>query len=221
MAHTEEDYLLLSGIQHFSFCRRQWALIHIEQQWEENLLTVEGRILHERAHDPYRYEKRRDLIISRSLPVFSQRLGIRGVCDIVEFRQNDQGVSIFGRDRKYIPFPVEYKRGLPKQTDADILQLTAQSMCLEEMFVCEIIEGYLYYGEIGRREKVVFDMDLRKKVSSMFKEMHEMYKRRYTPKVKTGKHCRSCSLSNICLPKLCKERSATTYIKNRIKEEGI
>ena len=142
--YKEEDYLMLSGIQHFSFCRRQWALIHIEQQWDENLRTVEGNIFHKKAHDGYSSEKRRDVIISRGMPVFSPALGISGVCDIVEFYRDDKkGISLHGREGRYLVYPVEYKKGQPKEDEADVLQLAAQAMCLEEMLECEIEKGYL------------------------------------------------------------------------------
>lgn len=221
MEYSEEDYLLLSGIQHFAFCRRQWALIHIEQQWAENLRTVEGEILHEKAHDPYKTDKRGGVIISRSMPVFSRSMGVSGVCDIVELQKSDSGVPIFGREGKYLPTPVEYKRGQPKETDEDALQLTAQAMCLEEMLLCDVPEGYLYYGQTNRRTKVVFDNTMREQVKAAFQEMHELYDRRYTPKVKPSKHCRACSLAGLCLPKLCKERSAKEYIRQRINEENL
>ncbi len=210
---------MLSGIQHFVFCRRQWALIHIEQQWAENLRTVEGGILHEKAHDGYRTEKRNDVIISRGMPVFSSTMGVRGVCDIVELQKDANGVRIFGREGLYLPVPVEYKRGSPKETDEDVLQLTAQALCLEEMLVCEIPEGYLYYGQTKHRTKILFNYDLRNKVAVAFQEMHELYNRRYTPKVKTGKHCRACSLVDLCIPKLCGHKSALQYVQNHLEED--
>jgi len=219
--YNEEDFLSLSGIQHFGFCRRQWALIHIEQQWEENLRTVEGEILHKNAHDGYSAEKRGNVIISRGMAIFSRTLGIKGVCDIVEFYEDDNGVEITGREGKYNVFPVEYKRGEPKENDIDILQVVAQAMCLEEMLCCEINEGSIFYGETRRRIKVLIDSNLRDKVIAIFKEMHEIYDRRYTPKVKPSKSCNACSLKDICLPKLCKNRSAREYIHNNIKESDL
>lgn len=116
MGYREEDYLMLSGIQHFSFCRRQWALIHIEQQWDENLRTVEGNLFHKKAHDGYSSEKRKDIIVSRGMPVFSSELGVSGICDIVEFRRNDaEGIALYGREGKYLVYPVEYKKGSPRR----------------------------------------------------------------------------------------------------------
>lgn len=219
-SYSEEEYLMLSGIQHFIFCRRQWALIHIEQQWEENLRTVEGKLLHKKAHDGTVSEKRGDVIVSRGMQVFSPTLGISGECDAVEFHREDiYGVPIFGREGKYLVCPVEYKRGEPKDTEADVLQVAAQVMCLEEMLCCEIEKGYLFYGEIRRRLEVVMDAPLRERVKEMFQEMHQYYERRYTLKVKQTKSCNACSLKNICLPKLCKNKSAKSYISRKICEE--
>ena len=219
MEYREEDFLMLSGIQHFTFCKRQWALIHIEQQWAENLRTVEGNIMHENAHNGLLREKRGSTVISRGMSVFSRSLGINGVCDVVEFRQCNNGIEIRGLEGRYDVFPVEYKKGKPKENDADILQLTAQAMCLEEMLVCTIEKGYLYYGEQRRRVEVLFTESLREKVRTCCSEMHEMYNQRRTPRVKTSKACNACSLKDICLPKLCRNRSAQKYIKDMIKGE--
>jgi len=218
MEYNEEDFLLLSGIQHFSFCKRQWALIHIEQQWLENLRTIEGQILHERTHDNTIKEKRGDLIISRGMGIFSRSLGITGTCDVVELHKASGGVNIFGRDGTYKPVPIEYKRGKPKEDESDMLQLCAQAMCLEEMLICEIPEAFLYYGETKRRLKVTLDDGLRQRVKIIVKEMHELYNKRYTPKVKPSKKCKSCSLAEICMPKLCKNPSAVNYIKKNLLE---
>jgi CRISPR-associated exonuclease Cas4 len=220
MEYKQEDFLMLSGIQHFAFCRRQWALIHIENQWAENLRTVEGKILHERAHDKKFTEKRGDVIIARGMPVFSSTLGINGVCDVVEFRKSEKGVTLYGRKGLFLPVPVEYKRGSLKETDEDVLQLTAQAICLEEMLLCEVPEGYLFYGETNRRTRVSFDDEVRQKVVDICREMHELYSLRYTPSVKIGKYCRACSLSSICLPKLCKVSSVKEYIRRRIGDDS-
>lgn len=218
MEYKEEDFLLLSGIQHFVFCRRQWALIHIEQQWKENLLTIEGQILHEKTHDSEIKEKRGNLIISRGMSIFSSTLGLTGACDTVELHKVVDGVNIFGRDGTYKIIPIEYKRGKPKEDDADELQLCTQAMCLEEMLLCEIPEAFLFYGETKRRLKVILDDDLRNRVKLAAKEMHELYEKRYTPKVKTSKKCKSCSLDEICMPKLCKNPSVSYYIEKNLSE---
>ena len=126
--YESEEFLQISGIQHFVFCRRQWALIHIECAWSDNAHTAGGTLMHKRAHDPFVTEKRGNLLTARDMPVFSQELGVTGRCDIVEFRQDDAGVPLFGRDGRWLPCPVEYKRGSAKTHDADRLQLAAQAI---------------------------------------------------------------------------------------------
>ena len=175
MEYTEEEYLMISGIQHFKFCRRQWALIHVEQQWAENVHTVVGELMHKRAHDPYFDEKRKDTLVVRALPVASRQLGASGECDIVEFHKCDDGITLCGHRGTYSVYPVEYKKGKPKKTDEDKLQLVAQAMCLEEMFSTNIQEGAIFYGETRKRERVEFSDALRKEVKDMFQEMHEYY----------------------------------------------
>ena len=217
--YKEEDYLMLSGIQHFAFCRRQWALIHVEQQWQENVRTVEGELLHKRAHDTYSSEKRNDVVISRGLPVHSREMGVSGVCDIVEFRRAEEGITLHGHRGTFQVYPVEYKRGKPKDTQIDILQLTAQAMCLEEMLSCTIAEGAVFYGEIKRRERIEFTDELKEQVRTMFSEMHQYFDRKYTPKVKWSKSCNACSLKDICLPKFGKAASVKEYIKAAFGED--
>lgn len=218
MEYREEDFLMLSGIQHFVFCRRQWALIHIEQQWKENIHTVEGNILHENAHNGMLREKRGNVIISRGMSVFSRTLGVRGICDVVEFHESEKGICLHGVKGLYDVVPVEYKKGRPKEHVADVLQLAAQAICLEEMFVCSIRKGYLYYGENRRRTEVDITHDIRDKVMQCCSEMHSLYDRRHTPKVKTGKTCSACSVKDLCLPKLCRNKSVSSYIEKMTKE---
>ena len=219
MEYAEDDYLMLSGIQHFKFCRRQWALIHIEQQWAENVHTVVGELMHKRAHDPYLVEKRKDLLVARSLPIASRLLGVSGECDVVEFHRCEDGVKLHGHRGLFSVYPIEYKKGKPKLTDEDKLQLTAQTMCLEEMFCTVISEGAVFYGETRRREAVEITEELRDEVKRMFLEMHEYYARKYTPKVKYSKSCNACSLKDICLPKLMKTVSVKSYIDQMLREE--
>lgn len=217
--YREEDYLMLSGIQHFAFCRRQWALIHVEQQWQENEHTVLGELLHEKAHDTFFYEKRKDVIVSRGMPVFSRIMGVSGNCDIVEFHRAEEGISLHGHRGLFQVYPVEYKKGSPKETEMDILQLAAQALCLEEMLSAEIAEGAIYYGETRHREKVLFSDEIKGRVREAFAEMHQLYDKRYTPRVKWSKSCNACSLKDICLPRLGKAVSARTYIQDTIHEE--
>ena len=162
--YKEEDFLQLSGIQHFEFCRRQWALAYIELQWQENVRTVEGKILHENAHDVSVKEKRGDLIVVRAMPIHSREMGVSGECDVVEFHKVQDGISLSGKEGFYKVVPIEYKRGKPKTDDSDILQVTAQALCLEEMLCCTIPHGYIYYGETRHRTKVEFTDEIREKV---------------------------------------------------------
>jgi len=217
--YPEDDWLALSGLQHFAFCRRQWALIHIEQQWEDNYLTTAGSLEHDRAHDYSESETRGSLLIMRDLRVFSRRLGITGACDVVEFRQSEAGVPLHGRSGTWLPYPVEYKHGAPKQTDADRLQLCAEAMCLEEMLACAIPEGALFYQQTRHRERVSFDESLRNRIVTMTGEMHDLFARGHTPKVRPSKACRACSLRDVCLPKLVRTRSARQFIEEAVRGE--
>lgn len=217
MMYSEEDYLMLSGIQHFAFCRRQWAMIHIEQQWADNYRTTAGELMHKKAHDEGSFEKRGNLLIVRGLRISSHKLGLSGQCDVVEFHQSEDGVTLFGYDGKWNPVPVEYKRGLPKENNADELQLCAQALCLEEMFRTDIPEGYLYYGENRRRTHVEFTDKLREDVEKMAEEMHNLFRKGYTPNVKPAKHCNACSLKDLCVPKLQKTKKVREYIEQSIR----
>ncbi len=212
MEYNEDSYLMLSGIQHFAFCRRQWALIHIDDIWAENERTTEGKILHDNAHDVYRSESRGEIIISRAMPIFSHTLGLSGECDVVEFRRNaQQGITLKEHDGLYTVYPVEYKRGSPKENPCDILQLTAQAMCLEEMMCCTIHEGALYYFETRHRVKVGITDELRDTVRKYAAEMHKYYARQYLPRPKRTKACNACSLKEECIPKLERIQSAKAY----------
>ena len=218
----EEEYLPLSGIQRFCFCKRQWALVHIEQQWEENMYTIEGNILHERAHNQALSEKRGDVITVRGMAVSSSGLGVSGQCDVVEFHASPDGVPLIGRKGTFLPVPVEYKRGRPKEHNADRLQLCCQAMCLEEMLCCAPIPcGYLYYGEIAHREEVVLNESLREEVRQTLREMHTLFKRQHTPKVKPTKSCNACAMKEVCLPKLQRTYSASAWVDARLAEDGV
>ncbi len=143
MAYNEEDFLQLSGLQHFRFCRRQWALIHIEHQWAENGRTIDGAILHENAHNADFQELRGDRFITRGVSVYSAELGVSGQCDVLEYRRGAAGIPLAGKAGLWQPYPVEYKRGRPREDTGDALQLCAQAMCLESMLCCGIPEGAL------------------------------------------------------------------------------
>ena len=201
-AYEENDFLLISGIQHFAFCRRQWALIHVEGVWSENYLTAQGRLLHDKADDPWFVEQRKGKIISRSMPIRSERLRMQGVADIVELIECAEGVSVPGRPGKWSINPVEYKRGKPKSEDCDRLQLCAQAICLEEMLHTSIPCGEIFYGQIRRRTSVDFDEKLRADVEGFVLEMHRMLDNNELPAGKKEKRCRACSLVDDCQPEL-------------------
>lgn len=216
----DAQVLQLAGLQHFCFCRRQWALIHIEHQWAENFRTTDGAILHQRAHDSAAAESRGSLLILRDLRVFSSTLGISGACDVVEFHQDSGGIPLRGREGRWQPFPVEYKRGRPKESPADALQLCAQTMCLEEMLCCDIPRGALYYGETRRRQEVELTPELRQEVQALLAQMHALYQRGQTPRVKPTKSCNACSLKELCLPKLMKQKSVADYLRRDMEAES-
>lgn len=212
---------MISGLQHFCFCRRQWALIHIEQQWQENVKTVEGNIVHEHCHDEGFVEKRKNLLITRGMRISSPTLGVTGQCDVVEFHASTDGSLLAGREGLWKPYPIEYKRGNSKIGDEDRLQLCCQAMCLEEMLAVSVEEGAVYYNETHRREVVAFDDALREKVRDMLKEMHDYYERGYTPKTKPQKGCASCSLYELCMPKLCISKPVSDYYEKFIDKDCI
>lgn len=219
--YSEDDWLALSGLQHYSFCKRQWALIHIEQLWSENARTTAGSLEHQRADDYNESETRGALLILRSLRVFSRYLGITGVCDVVEFRRSADGVKLRHREGAWDPYPVEYKHGVAKTVDADRLQLCAEAMCLEEMLACDIPEGALFYHQTRRREVVSLEDSLRSEVRELLSQMHEIYDRGYTPRAKRKRACNACSLKNLCLPELGKAKSAKAYIAQYMDDDEL
>ena len=212
-----DDYLLLSGIQHYKFCKRQWALIHIEQQWVENYHTATGRLQHTKA-DSGQTETRPGTITKRAMPVISHALKIQGVCDVVELKKDKSGITLTGLPDTYLVYPVEYKKGKPKEGTEDHLQLTAQAMCLEEMLLTHIPYGYMFYKETKRRQKVEFTQDLRQEVTQLLTEMNQHYQRGHTPLVKKKSACKSCSLVDICLPTLTKSQTVSDYLADHVGE---
>lgn len=220
--YNEEEYLQLSGIQHFCFCRRQWALIHLEQQWEENVLTAHGRQIHERVHDAHTDDRRDGIWTVRGLNIHSAKLGLSGTCDAVEFIPSERGITLFGRPGKWLVRPVEYKNGSVKVSDCDRLQAVAQAMCLEETFCCCVPEAHIFYHKTRRREKFPITDELRQTVVEMTAEMHRYVQAGHTPSVKPTEKCKSCSLQNICLPQMLKAQSkqkVSEYLAKALKGE--
>lgn len=218
MGYSEEDLLALSGLQHYFFCKRQWALIHVEKQWVENVLTAEGRILHDRVDNSRYIEHKEGVIVERSMPLQSLQLGVYGVADVVEFAKNDRGIRLPKEESLWMPRPVEYKRGKPKPGICDAAQLCAQAICLEELYGCRIESGDLFYWQTRRRLPVVLDDDIRSKVKYACADMHNMIESGITPGVPDGVKCDNCSLVTVCIPKLQKKKSGKVenYIKGSI-----
>lgn len=163
-------------------------------------------------------KKRKGLIILRGMKIVSHELGITGECDVVELHQNQNGVSVFGHSGLFSVYPIEYKKGKPKASDEDILQLVAQAICLEEMFCFPIQYGAVYYASTKRREEIEITLELRQKVKDYFTEMHSCIQKQHIPKVKKSKKCQQCSLKEICIPEDY-DRSVVTYINSAINEE--
>ena len=220
--YTEDDMLMLSGIQHFVFCPRQWALIHIEQVWSDNRLTVEGQLLHQQADDPFYRQKNGECVSLRSVSIASKELGLYGFSDVVELRPSDYATDCIQHPSYpgyWKPFPVEYKRGHSKPDERDEVQLAAQVICLEEMHNIKIDHAYLFYWEVRRREEIAINENLRRLTKHHADEMHRIFKTGVVPKAEKSRKCYHCSLFDICLPDTKVKLLATNYLKKNLYEE--
>lgn len=208
--YSEDDLWALSALQHILFCQRQCALIHIERVWAENRFTAEGNVLHERTDKPG-VTSENGVRVARGMMLRSLRLGVYGIADVVEFHQSSEGEK---------PFPVEYKRGKPKENRCDEVQLCAQAMCLEEMFDCSISKGALFYGQTRRRKDAYFSKNLREQTESAAEKLHKLIQSGQTPPPVFTKQCRSCSLIELCKPKsMSRKKSVKRYVAGMIREE--
>lgn len=218
--YAEDEMLMLSGIQHFAFCPRQWWLITIEQAWADNHLTALGQLMHQRVNDPEQSERRGSIVTLRAMPIASHRLGIYGVSDAVELHPStsDQGYRHPRYPGCWEVYPVEYKRGAPKsRTNADKLQLCAEAICLEEMYHINIPIGYLYYGETRHRLEVPLTQELRDETQGIIQQMHKALSsaKAIAPIQISG--CRNCSLQDLCWPILSqRELVANYYARHKI-----
>ena len=208
--YHEDDYIQLSALQHYLFCPRQCALAYMEMVWDENILTMQGRILHERVHEEQR-EKRGDVIVSRGLRIVSTRLGLSGQTDVVEFHRSESGCPLPNYPGFWQPFPEEYKRGRPKKDLCDAVQLCAQALCLEEMLDCRIPGGALFYGTERRRKDVQFDQMLRDETERCVTETHTLLNSGTTPPPVADKRCGRCSLKEHCLPDTLSKKLSRYY----------
>lgn len=206
----DENLIPLSALQHYLYCPRQCALIHLEQQWAENRQTAEGLLLHQRADKPHA-ERRRGIRTITGMPLVALELGITGKADVVEFHANDQGERAF---------PVEYKRGRPKSHRADEVQLCAQALCLEAMLGHAVEDGALFYGQIRRRKEVAFDADLRALTLQVINDARNMLHGGKTPSARyEAKRCDSCSLIDLCQPKLLNRRSVDHWLQQHLADQ--
>lgn len=216
--YTDEEMLMLSGIQHYAFCPRQWALIHIEQLWADNRLTVEGNILHSTVDDPLYTRKTNDIVTLRSVSLVSKKLGLYGFSDAIELHKTNNKINAIKHPDYagyWEPHPIEYKHGKAKSDEIDEVQLTAQIMCLEEMYNIQIDYGWLYYGEIRHRKTIEITSNLRAITKQYSEEMHKMFQQEKTPKAILKKHCKRCSLSDLCMPEMIERQSVEQYLKKQ------
>ncbi len=182
-----DDPIPISALQHYIYCPRQCALIHIEQTYDENLYTLRGSRVHERV-DSLEHEWIAGVRIERALPLYSSKLGLTGRADVVEF--SDEGT----------PHPVEYKAGTRGRKEADDVQLCAQGMCLEEMFDVTVGEGSLYYDRSRRRRVVTFDAALREQVARTTEAARQLFHDDKLPAPVADSRCSKCSLFDACMP---------------------
>lgn len=207
----DDDLIPISALQHYLYCPRQCALIHLEQQWAENRQTAEGRLLHSRADAP-QIERRRGVRTVTAMPLLNLQLGITGKADVVEFQPADEGERAF---------PVEYKRGRPKAHRADAVQLCAQALCLEAMLDRAVEAGALFYGQTRRRKDVVFDAELRDLTRRTIAETHAMLASGITPSARyESRRCDACSLIDLCQPRLLGRRSVQGWLQKQLDDEA-
>lgn len=218
--YDDEELLMLSGIQHFAFCPRQWALIHIDQLWNENHLTLEGLFMHERVDNPTEITALRGNVILRSVPLISRRLGFYGLSDAIELSPTEASNNWITHPKyrgHWAVSPIEYKHGAPKSQEIDAVQLCAQAMALEQMWTISIDKGFIYYGKTRHHQEIVCSPALRQKVESLSIEMHKIYKSQCLPTAHYLKHCDNCSLVETCLPHEFEHVSSVeAYIKSYI-----
>lgn len=222
MAYSEDEMLMLSGIQHFVFCPRQWALIHIEGLWEENYLTFEGQLQHSHADDPFYRQVAKGMHLLRSVSIASKELGLSGIIDIMELHPSDsrQGIEIQNIKGRWMPYPIEYKHGKPKSDNSDALQVAAQAMCLEEMYGIVVDHGAVFYHQTRHRQIISVTEELRNEVRDASDRMHFLFDSSTIPAPMQSPKCKKCSLINLCLPELGRLPDPTTYNRLNLYEES-
>ncbi len=184
--------VMISALEHYSYCPRQFALIHVEQSYDENIFTLQGSLEHKRVDEGYSAPNAA-VIVESSLPVWSERLGLVGRADIVEFYEG-------------VPYPVEYKHGAKRMGVHAELQLCAQAICLEEMFGCPVARGAVYQCSSHRRREVAITDDLRMQVERTASNIRAVFECGKIPEPVNDARCENCSLIDLCLPHAVGER---------------
>lgn len=206
--YTEDDFIMISALQHYIFCPRQCGLIHIDEVWQDNLFTVRGEILHEKV-DTDSYETRGDVKTVRGLRIHSYKYGLVGRCDVVEFKDTSKGKEIL---------PVEFKAGEPKEDVSDKAQLCAQVLCLEEMLNVEISKAAFFYGKIRRRNIIEITNELREQTEEVISKVRVLVDSKNVPIIEYSSKCRNCSLVFICQPKALNKKKLNQYIQNLFEQ---
>jgi len=212
---TEDELLPISALADIVFCERRAALHRLEEIWQENVSTIEGHHLHDKVHAG-EGESRGTVRIVRGLRLRSLRLGLSGVADVFEFHrleQNTEGIVLQGVSGRWMPFPVEYKRGVVRHEESFECQLCAQALCLEEMLNCHIPAGALFYGLSRRRKDIFLTNDLRRGTAIAAVRLHQVVNAGITPPATYEKKCEKCSLLAQCMPKTAGGgKSATAWL---------
>ena len=217
---SDEDLLQISGLQHLMFCERRWALIYMEMEWEENVRTVEGKQLHESVHKQGA-STRSGVRVARGLRLRSLSLGLTGQADLVEFHASDDGAPIPGLSGRWLPYPVEYKRGRKRYENADEAQLCAQALCLEEMLGVTVLKGAIFYGQPRKRSEIDLYFALRGEVSRLCSRARELYSNQTIPSPRLGRHCSNCSIEDICMPNLAAVDKSAEYVTGLLNELSL
>ncbi|MDO4605689.1 MAG: CRISPR-associated protein Cas4 [Helcococcus sp.] len=217
MINNEEDYLYLSGICHYAFCKRNFSLIYLDDYWHDNIYTIEGIMNHQKADNPFIKEKRKDKFISRAMPVTSHKLKLAGKLDIVEFYKDSKGVKINGKKGNWMPYIIEYKRD-KADLFSNKIQLCAEVIALEETLNIEITTSCLYSYKKKRRQEITIDYKLREYTINIAKDMNESFDKKIYHKAKKSNKCKSCSLIDYCMPKISqRNKNVKKYLESYLK----
>jgi CRISPR-associated protein Cas4 len=214
--YSEDEFLTLSSLRHFCYCKHLWGLTQLENYWSDNYHTTNGHLAHQKTDNPFIEDKRRDILIVRSLHTSSKRLGLQGVLDTVEFIKNDNGISLAKHSGKWIPHVVEYKESKTDQGIEDAMQTVAQVICLEETFHCTINYCYIYYRKTNQKIKIIIDNNLRTQVQQFSDTMHSYYDNHTIERPHYSKKCKGCALIDICNPKW--PHNVSQYITKQLTE---